>query len=89
MTTTDSKAPYLELRYPHEDGDVVITLTATFRGDVRKILGEVGKDVEKSDAELGVAGQIFRVVQDAAEAASNQAQGERNENEDGDSPSKD
>jgi len=70
MSTTDGKAPRLEIVSQHEDGDIVVTLEATFRGDVRKLMAEVPEGMTKEDAELGVAGQIFRIIQNATESTS-------------------
>jgi hypothetical protein len=71
----------MEIVHQHEDGDIVLVLEVTFRGDVRKLFPEA-EEVSKQDAELAVATNIFKVVQLATTGPSDEASNGTTETED-------
>lgn len=79
MKTEDGLPPRLELIHKHDDGDIAIVVEVTFRGDVRKILGETAEELSKDDAEGAVAANLFRGIQ----AFTLQASSGSDETEDG------
>jgi len=73
VTTTDGKAPRLELVYRHEDGDIVMVLEASFRGDVRKVIPDIEESVTKEDAETRVAANFFEIIRGATQGPSDES----------------
>lgn len=74
----------LEIPEEHPDGDIVLVLEASFRGDIRKIIEQKDPEADvgsREDAERAVATNLFNVI--AAIITSNSQEGDGGEAADG------